>query len=342
MSKLGIFVNRKTMSTSSHLMALVKCRDVAESMGHSVEFVFPVDIKKIPRLDALFIRADTDPMNTTYVAARMAEMYGVPVVDDPNSIRICADKINMYMHLEKKNVSMPRTRFLKKRELDEMQAKQLFEELGCPLVLKEPSTSFSVRVEKVSSADELMKVARRFFKLSDWIVVQEYIESRFDWRVGVINGELLYACRYIIPSETFKIQASVNGHIVYCDVESVPADQVPPEVIELGKQAAAAIGRGLYGVDIKESNGRLFVIEVNDNPSLEGGEDEYYPDMFWKIINYLMSPDALSDSRDVSDELGYSHALKGDCGQKAASTYTDRGQMGASEIHAIHIRPPER
>ena len=45
MSKLGIFVDRKTLSSSSQLMALVKIRDVAESMGHTAEFIFPVDIK---------------------------------------------------------------------------------------------------------------------------------------------------------------------------------------------------------------------------------------------------------------------------------------------------------
>jgi len=184
LSKLGIFVNRQTLSSSEQLTALVKCRDAGESMGHTVEFIFPVDIKKIPRLDALFIRANTDPMNTTYVAARMAQMYGVPVIDDPSSIQICADKINMYMHLMKKNVSIPRTKFLRKKDLDAKGACQLFEKLGTPLVLKEPSTSFSARVEKVSSVLELLKIAKRFFKLSDWIVVQEYIESRFDWRIA--------------------------------------------------------------------------------------------------------------------------------------------------------------
>ena len=38
-------------------------------MGHDVDFIFPVDINKIPKMDALFIRARTDPMNVTYVAA---------------------------------------------------------------------------------------------------------------------------------------------------------------------------------------------------------------------------------------------------------------------------------
>ena len=342
MSKLGIFVNRQTLSSSEQLTAVVKCRDVAESMGHTAEFIFPVDIKKIPRLDALFIRANTDPMNITYVAARMAQMYGIPVIDDPSSIQICADKINMYMHLMKKNVSMPRTKFLKKKELDEALAAQLFEELGMPLVLKEPSTSFSVRVEKVSSVDELLKIARRFFKLSDWIVVQEYIESRFDWRVGVINGQLLYACRYIIPSETFKIQASVNGHIVYCDVESVPADQVPPEVIELGREAGNAIGKGMYGVDIKESNGKLYVIEVNDNPSLDGGEDAHYPDMFQKIISYLMTGDACRYADELSDKVSRLHDFEGEYGLGAVARMSNPSALAENEVYSYKIDFSER
>lgn len=311
-------------------------------MGHTAEFIFPVDIKKIPKLDALFIRANTDPMNTTYVAARMAQMYGIPVIDDPSSIKICADKINMYMHLMKKKVSIPRTRFLKKKELDLHLAEDLFEELGMPLVLKEPSTSFSVRVEKVSTATELLRVAKRFFKLSDWIVVQEYIESRFDWRIGVLDGDLLYACRYIIPSETFKIQASVNGHIVYCDVESVPADQVPPEVIDMGKAAGNAIGKGLYGVDIKESNGKLYVIEVNDNPSLEGGEDAHYPEMFRKIISYLTTGDNASHADYFSDQVYGPQGFEGDYGLGAFRALAHADTLIDSDVYSYKIDFSER
>ena len=342
MSKLGIFVNRQTLSSSEQISAVIKCRDVAESMGHTVEFIFPVDMKKIPKLDALFIRSNTDPMNATYVAARMAQMYGIPVIDDPASIRICADKINMYMHLMKNKVSMPITRFLKKKELDEAQAAALFLELGSPLVLKEPSTSFSARVEKVSGVEELLKVARRFFKLSDWIVVQEYIESRFDWRIGVVGGQLLYACRYIIPSETFKIQASVNGHLVYCDVESVPAHQVPPEVINLGLEAGNAMGKGLYGVDIKESNGKLYVIEVNDNPSLEGGEDAHYPDMFAKIISYLMTGDTCGYAESLSQKAPGYDGLAGGLSLPSNSALYSPSSLTENEACSYKIDFSER
>jgi len=289
MSRLGIFVDRKTLSNSEQLNALIRCRDVAEGMGHDVDFIFPVDISRIPGMDAIFIRARTDPMNVTYVAARMASFYGIPVIDDPHSIQICSDKVNMYSHLIKKHVSMPRTIFLSKYDVTVEEVTRLFDELGSPLIVKEPSTSFSLRVEKVHDIAEFFRVARRFIRLSDWIVVQQYIESRYDWRVGVIGGQLLYACKYTIPSDTFKIQASVNGHLVYCGVESVTPDKVPPHVIRLGIDAANAIGNGLYGVDIKNNNGDAYVIEVNDNPSIESGEDDCYPHVFEQIVSHLFA-----------------------------------------------------
>jgi glutathione synthase/RimK-type ligase-like ATP-grasp enzyme len=289
MSRLGIFVDRRTLSNSEQLNSLIRCRDVAEGMGHDVDFIFPVDINKIPKVDALFIRSRTDPLNVTYVAARIAGFHGIPVLDDPESIQICSDKVNMYSHLIKKNISMPKTVFLSKNSISVEKVTALFDELGSPLIVKEPSTSFSLRVEKVHDIAEFFRVARRFIKLSDWIVVQQYIESKYDWRVGVLAGKLLYACKYTIPSDTFKIQASVNGHLVYCGVESVACENVPPHVINLGIDAANAIGKGLYGVDIKNNNGDAYVIEVNDNPSIESGEDDCYPRVFEQIVSYLFT-----------------------------------------------------
>jgi glutathione synthase/RimK-type ligase-like ATP-grasp enzyme len=81
----------------------------------------------------------------------------------------------------------------------------------------------------------------------------------------------------------------VNGHLVYCGVESVKPEQVPPHVIRLGIDAANAIGRGLYGVDIKNANGDAYVIEVNDNPSIESGEDDCYPRVFEQIVSHLFA-----------------------------------------------------
>lgn len=286
--RLGLFVDRQTLGNSEQLTALIRFRDSAEGMGHTVYFIFPVEIAKIGKVDGLFIRSRTDPMNISFVAAKMAELRGIPVIDDPASIQICSDKVNMYLHLMQEGVRIPETVFVRKGEITEKAARDLFSELGTPLILKEPSTSFSLRVEKVNTVPEFLTTAKRFIKMSDWIVAQRFIESDFDWRVGVLDGEPLYACQYIIPQETFKIQATVNGHIVYCAVKGVPLDHVPAPILDTAVMAARAIGRGLYGVDIKDSDGTPYVIEVNDNPSLEGGEDEHSPGLYGRIINHLL------------------------------------------------------
>lgn len=34
------------------------------------------------------------------------------------------------------------------------------------------------------------------------------------------------------------------------------------------------MGDGLYGVDLKEINGKVYVIEVNDNPNIDSGVED--------------------------------------------------------------------
>jgi glutathione synthase/RimK-type ligase-like ATP-grasp enzyme len=68
--------------------------------------------------------------------------------------------------------------------------------------------------------------------------------------------------------------------------------RIPPSVLEAGLKAARAIGNGLYGVDIKECEDGAYVIEVNDNPSLESGEDGCYPKIYHRIVEFLLEKGA--------------------------------------------------
>jgi glutathione synthase/RimK-type ligase-like ATP-grasp enzyme len=285
---LGIFVDRQALSYSRKLTLLIKCRDTAESLGFRSYFIFPVEIKKVLKTDALFIRSRTDPLNISFIASKMAEMHNIPVIDDPRSIQICSDKVNMYLHLIKGCVPIPRTEFISKSNFTEEEMGRLLEIMGGSLVLKEPSTTFGNRVKKVSTMPDAHRIAGSYLKMSDRIVAQEFIESEEDWKIGVLDGRLIYACRYILPTESQKIVASEEGEIPDYASESVPERDVPEEVIDLAIKAAKAIGNGLYSVDIKQREGKQFVIEVNDNPSLESGEDEYYPRIYNQIISNLM------------------------------------------------------
>ena len=67
--------------------------------------------------------------------------------------------------------------------------------------------------------------------------------------------------------------------------ESVPLSKVPKQVVRNAVKAASLIGKGLYGVDLKEVEGRSLVIEVNDNPSIDQGvEDDILGDELYRRI----------------------------------------------------------
>jgi glutathione synthase/RimK-type ligase-like ATP-grasp enzyme len=288
MANIACFVERYTINKAEELSALTNFKIAAMNMGHQFEYMFRSDIGKIPDFDALFIRSTTDPMNACYVASRIAEMNGLRVIDDPDSIIVCCDKINMYLRLMRSDLPIPETRFLGKREMDRKIVQSLFEDLGSPVVLKAPFSSFSAYVEKVSDVHAFYETARRYFRRSSEIVVQQFVPSNFDWRVTTLNGEVLFVCKYVMPPHSWKIQHRENGHVEWARIEAMDMGAVDPKLIEIGLAASKAVGNGLYGVDIKQVNGTFLVIEVNDNPNIDaGGEDAKNPEVYERIVRYL-------------------------------------------------------
>ena len=51
---------------------------------------------------------------------------------------------------------------------------------------------------------------------------------------------------------------------------------MPKPVLDAAVKSCSIIGKSLYGVDIKQANGKVYVIEVNDNPSIESKVEDLY------------------------------------------------------------------
>src|SRR5262245_57521572 len=267
----------------------MRYRAAAEELGHRADYLFRRELRRIPKYDAVLIRALTDPLNSSYVAARIAEMHGKPVIDDSRSIRICCDKIHMQRRVAAAGVATPRTVYCTAAEVTRARGRALLDELGPRLVLKAPNSSFSQHVELAMTPADFERVGRRFLRRADRLVVQEFVESTFDWRIGVLDGQPLFAVRYVIPEETFKIMAIVDGKMRVCRVEPVRLADAPPGIVAAAVAAANAIGRGLYGVDLKDAGGRGVVIEVNDNPTINAEEEDCFaPDLYLRIVRHLL------------------------------------------------------
>ncbi len=290
MSRIACFVEKYNFTDPREQDALQNFKQAAEKSGNQFSFLFRENISEIPNYDAVFIRATTDPLFTSYIVSKTAYEYGLKVIDDPESIKICANKIHQYALFEKYDVPRIPTMFLSKDDLHHKKIEQIFNILGKPVVIKAPYTSFSRYVEKAACETSFREVAKRFFKKSDCLAIQKFTPTAFDWRVGVLGNDLLYVCKYMIPKGKWKHGAKLRGKptVVWGRTVSLQKKDMPPRLREVALKACSVIGKGLYGVDLKEVNGDYVVVEVNDNPSIyAGSEDSGDSDIYQRIISYL-------------------------------------------------------
>lgn len=291
MARIACFVEKYNFSDQREAVALQNFQRTAEGLGHEFDFMFREGISKIPDYDSIFIRATTDPLYTSYVVSKTAWEIGKKVVDDPESIRICGNKIHLYDLLEKYDVPHIPTVFMNKEDFHHKRLLEVFRKLGKPVVVKAPYTSFSKYVEKVACETSFRDVAKRYFRKSDMLAVQTFMPTAFDWRVGVLNRQTLYVCKYMIPKGRWKHGAKRRGKpsFVWGRTVALKTENAPAKLKEVALKACNVIGNGLYGVDVKEFNGEYVVVEVNDNPSIYAGyEDSRNKDLYGKIIEYLV------------------------------------------------------
>jgi glutathione synthase/RimK-type ligase-like ATP-grasp enzyme len=290
LARIACFVERYNFSDPKESRALENFRRVANEKGHTFDFMFREGISEIPKYDAVFIRATTDPLFTAYVVSRTAWELGLKVIDDPESIQICGNKIHLYDLFKKYDVPHIPTLFLNKDEIHHKRFLEIFENLGKPVVIKAPYTSFSRYVEKVACESSFRDVAKRYFRKSDLLAVQTFMPTAFDWRVGVLNRQVLYVCKYMIPKGRWKHGCKRRGKptFIWGRTFSLRIENAPLALKETALKACDIIGKGLYGVDIKEINDKYVVVEVNDNPSIYAGYEDYRnKDLYGKIVDYL-------------------------------------------------------
>jgi len=183
--------------------------------------------------------------------------------------------------MQARGVPVPRTVML--AEGDDL--KKAEAALGFPMVVKIPDGSFSRGVHKVDDFAGLKALTKRLFEDTDLLLAQEFMPTDFDWRVGVLDGEPLFVCKYQMARGHWQIIKHGPNGVKEGGFRTLAISDAPPSVIAAALEAARAIGAGLYGVDIKETRGQVAVIEVNDNPNLDHGvEDLVAKDELWSRL----------------------------------------------------------
>lgn len=277
---LAILINPDERSSPSDQKALDRFVRAGEKIGFKMEIIFPDDMNRLAEFDALFIRETTAVNHHTYRFARLAETMGLVVIDDPESILKCTNKVFLAELLQREKIPTPQTIIIHKDNY-----RQLCDSLRFPTVIKLPDSSFSVGVVKVHDAGEWEERLPPMFEKSDLLLAQEFLPTDYDWRIGILDRQPLFACRYFMARGHWQIYDWNQTGRNWGKTETLPLYRVPDFVLKTALEASNLIGDGFYGVDLKEVNGKAYVIEINDNPSVEAGvEDDHLKEELYLTI----------------------------------------------------------
>lgn len=161
----------------SNEQAMQKFRHAAEKLEMRVEFIARGDIGRLPEFDALFIRDTTYVNPYTYRFSRRAMAHGLVVIDEPDSILKCNNKVYLAELLAQHHIPAPKTLLAHGGNIE-----RIIPELGLPCILKQPDSSFSRGVVKVETEPQLQAAAMELLSHSTLIIAQEWVPSEFDWR----------------------------------------------------------------------------------------------------------------------------------------------------------------
>lgn len=267
---LAILWDSESKTTPSDEKAIERFTEAAERLQIATEIIDKDDYGRVAEFDALFIRATTAVNNHTFRFARRAEAEGMVVIDDPESIVKCTNKVFLAELLSRHRIPTPNTRILHRENFAEIRC-----QLGLPMILKQPDSSFSQGVVKVESDDEYQTLVEQLLEDSDLLIAQEFLRTDFDWRIGILDRRPLYACKYYMARNHWQIynnKASGEDHLG--DFDTLPVEMAPQRVVQTALRAANLVGNGFYGVDLKMVGGQCRVIEINDNPSIDAGVED--------------------------------------------------------------------
>ncbi|KOR30017.1 carboxylate--amine ligase [Achromatium sp. WMS2] len=283
---LAILHDPKEKLPPSDSEAIQHFISAAKESGLNPELIQKRDYVRLAEYDALFIRETTQIDHHTFRFARRAQKEGLVVVDDPDSILRCTNKVFLEELLRANRVPTPKTLILSRG-----QEKQLGNIMNFPIIVKIPDGSFSRGVYKVQNNLELFAICKTLFKESDLILAQEYMYTEFDWRIGILDRKPLFVCKYLMSAGHWQIYNHDDQQNAYSgDFETLSISDTPPKVIKTALRAAKLIGDGLYGVDLKQTPKGVYVIEVNDNPNIDGDVEDKIAghELYLQIMQFFL------------------------------------------------------
>jgi|MGYP006276154041 [lysine-biosynthesis-protein LysW]--L-2-aminoadipate ligase len=209
---------------------------------------------------------------------RFVDSYGIPVVNEPETAAICADKARNSLVLANADVPTPATEVAFTKE----SAMESIENFGYPCVLKPVVGSWGRLMAKIDSRDAAEAILEHKETLGHYehkvFYIQEFVEKPGrDIRVVATDGEPVAA---MARSSDHWLTNAARG------AETEPIE-ITPEMADLVERASDAVGGGLLGVDLMETGDSYTVHEVNHTVEFKALNEVSDVDVPGTVVDWL-------------------------------------------------------
>jgi [lysine-biosynthesis-protein LysW]--L-2-aminoadipate ligase len=206
--------------------------------------------------------------------------WGVPTVNRYEVALTCGDKINTSTALAAAEVPSPRTLVAFTPE----SALRAIETLGYPVVLKPAIGSWGRLLAKISDRDAAEALLEHKETLGSYqhaiFYIQEYVaKPARDIRSFVVGDETIGAIYR--ESDHWITNTARGGRARNCPVT--------PEIDQLSRAAARAVGGGVLAIDILEHADGLLVSEVNYTMEFRNSIETTGVDIPGRIVDYVVA-----------------------------------------------------
>jgi len=213
-------------------------------------------------------------------ALKVLNDWGVPTVNRYEVALTCGDKINTSTALAAAGVPSPRTLMAFTPE----SALRAIETLGYPVVLKPAIGSWGRLLAKISDRDAAEALLEHKETLGSYqhaiFYIQEYVDKPArDIRSFVVGDETIGAIYR--ESDHWITNTARGGRARNCPVT--------PEIDQLSRAAARAVGGGVLAVDILEHADGLLVSEVNYTMEFRNSIETTGVDIPGRIVDYAVA-----------------------------------------------------
>ncbi len=233
---------------------------------------------KLKEVDAVIPRIGASVTFYGTAVVRQFEMMKVFSAIESQALMRSRDKLRSLQILSRAGLGLPKTVFTNYSK----NVKEIIRGAGgAPVVIKllEGTQGLGVVLAETDNAAE--SVIDAFNGLKVRVIVQEFIKEAqgSDIRAFVVDGVVVGAMKRTAKKGEFRSNLHRGG--------TAELIQLSDEEENAALKAAKALGLGICGVDLLQSNHGPLILEVNSSPGLEGIESATGKNIAKSIIRYV-------------------------------------------------------